>query len=77
MENDAAGNEDTRSLIARYFTAETMDRAAELALQQRRARGDIMTYVLDGWVVREYPGQRIERLAPNGQFRAHDFPVVP
>ena len=77
MEDDAAGNEDNRSLIARYLSAENLERAAELALQQRRARGEIMTYVLDDWVVREYPGQRIERLAPVGQFRADDFPVVP
>ena len=77
MKDDAVGNEDNRSFIARYFSAENLERAAELALQQRRARGEIMTYVLDDWVVREYPGQRIERLAPVGQFRADDFPVVP
>jgi hypothetical protein len=33
-----------------------------------------MTYVVDGWVVREYPGCRIERLAPLAEFRDEDFP---
>ena len=51
-----------------------LQRAAEKALAQRRASGEIMTYELDGWVVREHPGQRIERLAPIGQFRNEDFP---
>lgn len=44
------------------------------ALAQRRASGEILLYELDGWVVNEYPGGRIERLAPVGKFRAADFP---
>jgi hypothetical protein len=53
---------------------EAVDRAAQNALAQRRANGEIMTYHLDGWMVREYPGGRIERLCPVDQFRAADFP---
>lgn len=51
------------------------ERAAELSLEHRRATGELMVYHLDGWVVREHPGGRIERLAPVGEFRAEDhFP---
>lgn len=60
-----------------YISAENMERAADAALEQRRAKGEIMTYELDGWIVREYPGQRIVRLARVGQYRSEDFPVVP
>ena len=77
MPDDVGASEDSRSLTRRAITAETVAKAAEEALQLRRARGEIMTYELDGWIVREYPGQRVERLAPVGQFRAEDFPVVP
>lgn len=51
-----------------------LDQAAIKGLARRRASGEILTYELDGWVVREHPGQRIERLVPVGQFRAADFP---
>lgn len=51
-----------------------IDLAAKKALARRRASGEIMTYHLDGWVVREYPGQRIERLAPIDEYRNEDFP---
>ena len=55
--------------------SEALERAAQNALAQRRASGEIMTYVLDdGWVVREHPGGRIEHLVPLGEFRAADFP---
>jgi hypothetical protein len=53
---------------------EAVERAAQNALAQRRASGEILTYHLDGWVVQEHPGGRIERLAPVGEFRADDFP---
>ncbi len=53
---------------------EALDRAAQKALEQRRAEGEIMTYHLDGWMVREFPGMRIERLCPLEEFRADDFP---
>ena len=48
--------------------------AAQRSLEQRRASGAILSYNLDGWVVREHPGGRIEQLAPIDQFRAADFP---
>ncbi len=32
------------------------------ALAERRAQGEIMTYVRDGWVFREFPGIRVERI---------------
>jgi len=68
---------DRRTPGKRYIIAENMERAADTALQQRRAKGEIMTYELDGWIVREFPGQRIVRLARVGQYRSEDFPVVP
>lgn len=58
-----------------YIRWENIQRAAEIALEKRRASGEIMTYHLDGWVVREYPGQRVVRLAPIGEFRSEDFPI--
>ena len=63
------------SLGAAYIAWENIERAALRALEQRRADGEIMTYHLDGWVVREYPGQRVVRLAPIGEFRSSDFPI--
>ncbi len=68
---------DRRTPGKRYIDAENMERAADAALEQRRAKGEIMTYELDGWIVREYPGQRIVQLARVGQYRSEDFPVVP
>ena len=68
---------DRRTPGTRYISAKNMERAADAALAQRRAKGEIMTYELDGWIVREHPGQRIVRLAPVGQYRSEDFPVVP
>ncbi len=70
-------NEQSRGEESAFMRAEreAVERAAQNALAQRRASGEIMTYVLDdGWVVREHPGGRIERLAPLEQFRAADFP---
>ena len=49
-------------------------RRSRLALADRRARGQIMTYHLDGWVVREFTGQKIVRLCREEDFRAADFP---
>ena len=53
---------------------EALEAASRKALEQRRASGAILTYELDGWIVQEHPGGRIERLAPTGEFRAADFP---
>ena len=60
-----------------YIQWSNIERAAQLALVERREAGEVMTYHLDGWVVREYPGQRIVRLAPIDEFRAADFPDHP
>lgn len=59
-----------------YISWPNIERAAKIALEKRREAGEIMTYHLDGWVVREHPGQRIERLAPIDKFRYEDFPDV-
>lgn len=48
--------------------------AAEKALAKRRARGETLTYELEGWVVEEHPDGRIERLAPIDWFRDEDSP---
>lgn len=53
---------------------DALKQAAIKSLALRRASGEILLYELDGWVVQEHPGGRIERLAPVGQFRAADFP---
>ena len=53
---------------------EALEAASRKALAQRRASSEVLTYELDGWVVREHPGQRIERLAPIGQYSNQDFP---
>lgn len=55
-------------------TMAALDRAAANSLAQRRASGEIMTYGLDGWMVREFPGGRIERLCPIDDFRVADHP---
>lgn len=44
--------------------------AGEAALAARRARGETMVYIQDGWVVVEYGGGRIERICPQEEFRA-------
>ena len=69
-------NEQTRVEESAFMRAESeaLERAARNALAQRRASGEILTYIVDDWVVQEHPGGRIERLAPVGQFRAEDFP---
>jgi hypothetical protein len=41
---------------------EELTRRSRAALAERRDRGEIMTYVEIGWVYREHPGQRVERL---------------
>ena len=58
-----------------YIRWPNIERAAKIAQEKRREAGEIMTYDLDGWVVREYPGQLIVRLAPIDEFRPEDFPI--
>lgn len=69
-------NEQTRAAGSAMMQAErkAVDLAARKSLERRRASGEILSYVLDGWMVQEHPGGRIERLAPIEQFRAEDFP---
>ena len=76
MPDDIKQLNDGRAAILTAISAESMEEAAQIALEQRRASGEIMTYELDGWIVREFPGQRIVRLARKGEFRAKDHPVV-
>ncbi len=64
-------NASSSIMEAERYALET---AAQKALALRRADKEILTYELDGWVVREHPGHRIERLAPIGQYRNELFP---
>ena len=57
------------------ISIEEILRRSQAALADRRARDEIMTYRLDGWMVREFPGQRIVRLCAEGDFRAADWPL--
>ncbi len=47
--------------------------AGEAGRAWRIAQGEIMTYVVEGWVVWEFPGGRVERLARVTDFRDEDF----
>lgn len=58
-----------------YISRENMEQGSKIALLKRLQAGEIMTYHLDGWVVREHPGRHIVKLAPIGQFRSEDFPI--
>ena len=59
-------NEQIRVTGSAMMQAEraALQRAAEKAVAKRRASGEIPTYELEGWLVQEHPGGRIERLAP-------------
>ncbi len=56
--------------------SEELTRRSRAALAERRARGEIMTYVRDGWVFREYAGQRVERICLLEDYRAADHPTA-
>ncbi len=56
--------------------AEELTRRSRAALAERRALGEIMTYVEDGWVFREYPGQRVERLCRLEDFEPDDYKIA-
>ena len=62
------------TVVPAWASFEAVEEVARTARAERLARGEFMTYVVDGWVVREYPGRRIERLAPVAEFRDEDFP---
>ena len=57
-----------------WASFEAVEEAARAARACRIATGEVMTYMIDNWVVREHPGGRIERLAPLADFRDEDFP---
>ena len=57
-----------------WASFEAVEEAARAARAYRVASSEVMTYVANGWVVREHPGGRIERLAPIAEFRDEDFP---
>lgn len=59
-----------------WTSIEAIDASANAALEHRLQTGEILTYVVDGWVVREHPAGRIERLAPLADFRDEDFPTT-
>jgi hypothetical protein len=57
-----------------WASSQAVEAAAKAARARRLSSAEIMTYVREGWVIREYPGGRIERLAPLAEFRDEDFP---
>ncbi len=57
--------------------SEELGRRSRLALEQRRARGEIMTFVDEGWVYREYPDRYVRRLCRVEEFKADDYPEHP
>jgi hypothetical protein len=63
------------STTVRDFESEEMTRRSAAALADRRARGEIMTYVEEGWVFREFPGQRVVKLCRLEEFKAVDYPI--
>jgi len=69
-------NEQMRVAGSAMMQAEraALQRAAEKALAKRRASSEILIYELEGWVVQENPGGRVERLALIDQFRNEDRP---
>jgi len=77
--NLGSWNEPEQNLAdMRIIDAESEDltRPSRAALAERRARGEIMTYVRDGWVFREYPGQRMEHICLLEDYRAADHPTA-
>ena len=69
-------SEQERSAVSDppWASFEAIEEAGKAGRAYRVAQGEIMTYVVDGWVVREYPGGRVKRLATVGEFRSADFP---
>jgi len=63
------------SITVRDFESEEMSRRSAAALADRRARGEIMTFEEDGWVYREFPGQRVVRLCRLEDFEPDDYKI--
>jgi hypothetical protein len=57
-----------------WASFEAIRLAGDAARAARMKSGEIMIYMQEGWVVREYPDGRVERLAPVESFRDQDFP---
>jgi hypothetical protein len=57
-----------------WASFEAVEEAAHASRACRVATGEMMTYVVGNWVVREHPGGRIEQLALLADFRDEDFP---
>jgi hypothetical protein len=74
MPDDAAVPRVGRSYGEHLVTQEGIEERAAAALAERRANGEVMTYILDGWMIREWPNQRIDRLCPADRFIAEDYP---
>jgi hypothetical protein len=74
MPDDVATRRIGRPYGEHLVTQEGIEERAAASLAQRRANGEVMTYIVDGWVIREWPNQRIERLCPADRFKAEDYP---
>ncbi len=55
-----------------WASFDAVEEAAHAARACRIATGEVMTDVVEDWVVREHAGGRIERLAPLADFRDED-----
>ena len=77
MPDDLAARGAGSPVGLHLITHEGIDERAAAALAQRRANGEVMTYLVDGWLVREWANQRIERLCPADRFKTEDYPPPP
>ena len=74
MPDDGAARRKPIRYGEHLVTHEGIEERAAASLIQRRANREVMTYVVDGWMVREWPSQRIELLCPADCFKAEDYP---
>jgi hypothetical protein len=74
MPDDAAARRIGHPYGKHLVTQEGTEERAAASLLQRRADGEVMTYVVDGWMVPEWPNQRIERLCLADRFKVEDYP---
>jgi hypothetical protein len=75
MPDDTAVRRVVQPYGEHLVTQQGIEERAAASLAQRRANCEVMTYVVDGWMVREWPNQRIERLCPADRFKAEDYPL--
>jgi hypothetical protein len=74
MPDDVATRRTERPYGEHLVTQVGIEERAAASVSQRRASGEVMTYIIDGWVVREWPNRRVERLCPVDRFKAEDYP---